>query len=78
MVKRPRLREQGGRQAGSDRGMAADGGGISGLPWQRHPWEGRASKLERDREAETERNRDCLVAECQIELLKRLVQHVEL
>lgn len=58
--------------------MAADGGGIIGLPWQRHPSEGRASKLERDREAETERTRDGLVAEHQIELFKRLVQHVEL
>lgn len=58
--------------------MAADGGGISGLPWQRHPCEGRASKRERDREAETERERDCSVAERQIELLKRLVLQVEL
>lgn len=69
---------RGGRQAGSNSGMAADGGGISGLPWQRHPRKGRASKLERDREAETEENRDGLVAERQIELLRRLVQHIEL
>lgn len=72
---------QGGRQAG--RQAAVEGWlqieeGISGLPWQRHPCEGRASKLERDREAETERNRDGLVAKRQIELLNRLVQHVKL
>lgn len=59
MVERPRLRKQ----------ADGDGGGMSGLPWQRHPCEGRASKLERDREEETERNSDGLLAERQIELL---------